>query len=77
VLGLDDVAGPLDLDDVADAFDLVDAPCLEDIADALCLDDDDELGLEEPPEANADDGFCLALVPGRLAEDMIDDDNLF
>lgn len=63
MLGLEDV---LDFEDV---FVPGDAPGLEDVFDL-----EDVLGLDDPPEVNDDEGFCLALVPVRLAEDMINED---
>ena len=39
------------------------------LADAFGL--EDEVGLADPPEVNADEAFPLALVP-LLAEDMIE-----
>jgi len=30
----------------------------------------DGVGRDDPPEVNAEEGFCLALVPFRLADDI-------
>lgn len=36
------------------------------------LDDDPDVGRDDSPEVNADEGLFLALLPDRLAEDMIE-----
>lgn len=75
VLGFEDV---FDLE--VDAFGLEVAVCLEDAVDLedVAADLADVTGLAVPPEANEDEGFCLALVP-RLAEDisMIGDQKMY
>ena len=77
LVGLEEVWGLDEEDEVwgLDEEDEVWGLDEEDEVWGLDEEEDDEVGLEEgladPPDANADAPFFLALAPGRLAEDMV------